>query len=319
VETACRSLSIAATGINALEAKFAERDFAATFLRVIGVIMKVRGRVIVTGIGKSGIVARKMTATLTSTGTPALFLHPADAGHGDLGMITPDDVVLMLSHSGESTELGPIIHYCKRFAIPLVGMTARAQSTVATAADMCILMPEVEEACPNALAPTTSTTVQMALGDALAISLMEMRGFSADDFHKFHPNGRLGAQLIKVRELMAKGDAIPMVREDASLLDATMEMTRARLGGTAVVDRNGRLIGAFTDGDLRRTVTGKQNLTGAVGTAMTLTPLAVGPDDIASEAMLLMHERNVMLLFVCENGRLVGAVHMHDLLNAGVA
>lgn len=319
METACRSLSIAATGINALEAKFAERDFAATFLRVIGVIMKVRGRVIVTGIGKSGIVARKMTATLTSTGTPALFLHPADAGHGDLGMITPDDVVLMLSHSGESTELGPIIHYCKRFAIPLVGMTARAQSTVATAADMCILMPEVEEACPNALAPTTSTTVQMALGDALAISLMEMRGFSADDFHKFHPNGRLGAQLIKVRELMAKGDAIPMVREDASLLDATMEMTRARLGGTAVVDRNGRLIGAFTDGDLRRTVTGKQNLTGAVGTAMTLTPLAVGPDDIASEAMLLMHERNVMLLFVCENGRLVGAVHMHDLLNAGVA
>lgn len=319
VETACRSLAIAASGLNAMEAKFAERDFAATFLQVIGVIMKVRGRVIVTGIGKSGIVSRKMTATLTSTGTPAIFLHPADAGHGDLGMITPDDVVLMLSHSGESIELGPIIHYCKRFAIPLVAITAQAQSTVATAADMLLLMPEVEEACPNALAPTTSTTVQMALGDALAISLMEMRGFSADDFYKFHPNGKLGAQLLKVRELMAKGDDVPVVAEDASLLDATIEMTRARLGGTAVVDRNGRLIGAFTDGDLRRTVTGKQNLTDAVGRFMTMTPLAVGPDELVSEALHLMHERNIMLLFVCDNGRLVGAVHMHDLLHAGVA
>jgi arabinose-5-phosphate isomerase len=319
VESACRSLSIAASGINALESRFSDREFSATFLRVVGVIMNVRGRVIVTGIGKSGIVARKMTATLTSTGTPAIFLHPADAGHGDLGMITPDDVVLMLSHSGESTELGPIIQYCKRFAIPLAAMTAREQSTVALAADMCMLMPEVEEACPNALAPTTSTTVQMAFGDALAIALMEMRGFSADDFHKFHPNGRLGAQLVKVRELMAAGADVPSVREDASLLDATIEMTRARLGGTAVVDRNGRLIGAFTDGDLRRTVTGKQNLTESVGRFMTASPLAIGPEELASEALRLMHEKNIMLLFVCDNAKLVGAVHMHDLLHAGVA
>ena len=319
VETACRSLSIAAGGLQALEARFSDREFAATFLRLVGVLMNVRGRVIVTGIGKSGIVARKMTATLTSTGTPAIFLQPADAGHGDLGMVTPDDVVLMLSHSGESTELGPIIQYCKRFAVPLMGMTAQPQSTVAQSADICILMPDVQEACPNALAPTTSTTVQMAFGDALAVSLMEMRGFSADDFHKFHPNGRLGAQLLKVRELMARGDHVPMVREDASLLDATIEMTRARLGGTAVVDRNGRLIGAFTDGDLRRTVTGKQNLTEPVGRFMTVTPQAVGPDELASEALHMMHERNIMLLFVCENGRLTGALHMHDLLHAGVA
>lgn len=319
VQSACRSLSIAATGLAALEARFEDRDFSATFLRVVGVIMQVRGRVIVTGIGKSGIVARKMTATLTSTGTPAIFLHPADAGHGDLGMITPDDVVLMLSHSGESTELGPIIQYCKRFGIPLAAMTARAQSTVAQAADHCMLMPEVEESCPNLLAPTTSTTVQMAFGDALAISLMEMRGFSADDFHKFHPNGRLGAQLIKIAELMATGNDVPMVREDATLLDATIEMTRARVGGTAVVDRNGRLIGAFTDGDLRRAVTGKQNLTEAVGRFMTKMPLAVAPDELASEALRLMHERNITLLFVCENGALVGALHMHDLLHAGVA
>ena len=319
VETACRSLSIAASGLHALEARFSEREFAANFLRLVGILMNVRGRVIVTGIGKSGIVARKMTATLTSTGTPAIFLHPADAGHGDLGMVTPDDVVLMLSHSGESTELGPIIQYCKRFAIPLLAMTARAQSTAALAADICILMPNVPEACPNALAPTTSTTVQMAFGDALAVSLMEMRGFSADDFHKFHPNGRLGAQLLKVRELMATGDNVPTVREDASLLDATIEMTRGRLGGTAIVDRGGRLIGAFTDGDLRRTVTGKQNLTDSVGRFMTTTPQSVGPDELASEALHLMHERNIMLLFVCENDRLKGALHMHDLLHAGVA
>ncbi|HKT77650.1 MAG TPA: KpsF/GutQ family sugar-phosphate isomerase [Sphingobium sp.] len=319
IETAARTLSTASQGINALEGKFADRDFAAIFLRLVGIIINIRGRVIVTGMGKSGIVARKMTATLTSTGTPAIFMHPADAGHGDLGMVTPDDVVLMLSHSGESNELGPIIQYCKRFGIPLLGLTARPQSTVATASDVCVLLPSVREACPNELAPTTSTTVQMAFGDALAIALMEMRGFSADDFHKFHPNGRLGAQLVKVRELMAEGDAVPRVREDASLLDATIEMTRGRLGGTAVVNQHGELIGAFTDGDLRRTVTGTQYLTEPVGRFMTATPLAVGPEELASEALRLMHLHNITLLFVCEAGRLLGAIHMHDLLHAGVA
>lgn len=302
-----------------MEEKFTDREFAATFLRMVGQIMNVRGRLIVTGMGKSGIIARKMTATLTSTGTPAIYLHPADAGHGDLGMITPDDVVLMLSHSGESNELGPIIQYCKRFAIPLLGMTARPASTVAIACDICILMPDMREACPNSLAPTTSTTIQMAFGDALAIALMEMRGFSADDFHKFHPNGRLGAQLIKVRELMASGGDVPRVQENASLLDATIEMTRARLGGTAIVNGEGQLIGAFTDGDLRRTVTGTRHMNEPVGRYMTAEPLAVGPDELASEALRLMHDHNITLLFVCERDRLVGAIHMHDLLHAGVA
>lgn len=319
IDTAARTLSTASQGISALEDKFADRDFAAIFLRLVGIIINVRGRVIVTGMGKSGIVARKMTATLTSTGTPAIFMHPADAGHGDLGMVTPDDVVLMLSHSGESSELGPIIQYCKRFGIPLLGVTTRHQSTVATASDVCVVMPSVREACPNELAPTTSTTMQMAFGDALAIALMEMRGFSADDFYKFHPNGRLGAQLIKVRELMAEGDAVPRVPEDASLLDATIEMTRGRLGGTAVVNQNDELIGAFTDGDLRRTVTGARYLTEPVGRFMTETPLSVSPDELASEALRLMHLHNITLLFVCEAGRLVGAIHMHDLLHAGVA
>lgn len=319
IETACRTLSAASHGLSALEDRFADRDFAAIFLRTVGTIINIRGRVIVTGMGKSGIVARKMTATLTSTGTPAIFMHPADAGHGDLGMVTPDDIVLMLSHSGESNELGPIIQYCKRFGILLVGLTARENSTVATASDICVLLPAVREACPNELAPTTSTTMQMAFGDALAIALMEMRGFSADDFHKFHPNGRLGAQLVKVRELMAAGEDVPRVRQDASLLDATIEMTRGRLGGTAVVNENGELIGAFTDGDLRRTVTGAQHLTEPVGRFMTSTPLTISPDELASEALRLMHEHNITLLFVCDAGRLLGAVHMHDLLHAGVA
>ncbi|SCW77091.1 arabinose-5-phosphate isomerase [Sphingobium faniae] len=318
IEAACRSLAVAADGINALEARFAERDFAATFLRLVGLVMNVRGRVIVTGIGKSGLVARKMTATLTSTGTPALFLHPADAGHGDLGMVTPADLVLMLSHSGESTELGPIIQYCKRFAIPLVGMTAQSGSTVAQAADLCILMPPVREACPNSLAPTTSTTVQMAFGDALAVSLMEMRGFSADDFHKFHPKGSLGTQLVKVRELMASGNDVPKVREDATLLEAMIEMTRGRLGGTAIVDNRRRLIGAFTDGDLRRSLTTGQDLSESIGRFMTVTPLSVGPDELASEALRRMHDSSIMLFFVCDEERLIGAVHMHDLLEAGV-
>jgi arabinose-5-phosphate isomerase len=184
---------------------------------------------------------------------------------------------------------------------------------------VCVLLPAVREACPNELAPTTSTTMQMAFGDALAIALMEMRGFSADDFYKFHPNGRLGAQLLKVRELMAAGGDVPRVSEDASLLDATIEMTRGRLGGTAIVNQAGELIGAFTDGDLRRTVTGTQYLTEPVGRFMTATPLAVGPEELASEALRLMHLHNITLLFVCEAGRLVGAIHMHDLLNAGVA
>lgn len=319
IEAARRSLATATSGLQALERRFESRDFPVTFLRLVTVIMQVRGRVIVTGMGKSGIIARKIVATLTSTGTPAIFLHPADAGHGDLGMVTPDDVVLMLSHSGESSELGFIIQYCKRFGVPLAAMTAKPESTLAQAADICVLMPNVREACPNELAPTTSTTIQMAFGDALAISLMEMRGFSAEDFYKFHPNGSLGTQLVKVEELMAKGDDVPLVHEGASLLDATIEMTRARMGGTAIVDADGLLLGAFTDGDLRRAVTGKQSLTEPVSRFMTAKPRSVSPDELASEALRVMNEANITLLFVCDDGVLMGALHMHDLLHAKIA
>lgn len=316
---AARTISLAADGLRSLEACFDEPDFAAGFDRLVSLITDARGRVILAGMGKSGIIARKITATLTSTGVPATFLHPAEAGHGDLGMITRDDVVLIISRSGETTELAAIFRYCKRFAIPTVVITARSNSTAAKAATFHLRLPSVREACPIELSPTTSTTVQLVFGDALAMTLMARGGFSAEDFHQFHPNGRLGARLLKVRDVMARGPDVPRVTATASLLDATIEMTRTRLGATAVVDDDGHLVGAFTDGDLRRTVTGERNLTDHVGKFMTVSPLCIGPGELASEAVRLMHERNVLLLFVRDGERLVGAVHMHDVLRAGVA
>lgn len=316
---AARTIALAAEGLRALNACFTEPAFVASFDRLVDLIAASRGKVIVAGMGKSGIIARKITATLTSTGVPATFLHPAEAGHGDLGMISTDDVVLLISRSGETSELASIFRYCTRFGIATVTITARPNSTAAKAADFFIRLPTVREACPIELSPTTSTTVQLVFGDALAMTLMARRGFSADDFHKFHPNGRLGARLLKVRDVMARGPDIPRVTPQATLLDATIEMTRTRLGATAVVDGAGRLIGAFTDGDLRRTVTVNRALTEQVGAFMTTVPLCIGPGDLASEAMRLMHERNVLLLFVLDGERLVGAVHMHDVLRAGVA
>lgn len=316
---AARTVSLAAEGLRALETCFAEPEFSAGFERLVDLIAGSRGRVILAGMGKSGIIARKITATLTATGTRATFLHPAEAGHGDLGMISADDIVLLISRSGETSELAAIFTYCRRFGIPTVTVTARPNSTAAKAADFHIKLPSVREACPIELSPTTSTTVQLVFGDALAMTLMARRGFSADDFHKFHPNGRLGARLLKVRDVMARGPDIPRVTPESTLLDAMIEMTRARLGGTAVLDSAGRLVGAFTDGDLRRTLTVKGDLSDPVGKFMTPTPLTIGPAELASEAVRLMHERNVLLLFVRDGERLVGAVHMHDVLRAGVA
>lgn len=316
---AARTIALAADGLNALEAAFAEPEFANAFDKLVDLIAAARGRVILAGMGKSGIIARKITATLTSTGVPATFLHPAEAGHGDLGMVTQDDVVLLISRSGETSELAAIFSYCKRFGIRTVTITARPNSTAAKAADFFIRLPAVREACPIELSPTTSTTLQLVFGDALAMTLMARGGFSADDFQKFHPNGRLGARLLKVRDVMARGPDIPRVTPEATLLDATIEMTRTRLGGTAVVDADGQLIGAFTEGDLRRAMSVKRNLDDAVGHYMTTTPLSIGPTELASEAMRLMHERSVLMLFVRDGERLVGVVHMHDVLRAGVA
>jgi arabinose-5-phosphate isomerase len=317
---AVRTVSIEIEGLKALAAAL-QTDLAADFEATVRAILGATGRVVVTGMGKSGHVARKVAATLASTGTPAFFLHPAEASHGDLGMIAASDVVLAFSKSGETPELKDVIHYCKRFDVTLIAVASGPKSALIRAADVAIRLPSAEEACPNRLAPTTSTTMQLALGDALAMALLEARGFSARDFHAIHPGGKLGAQLVTVGDLMGTGDAAPKVRETATFAEAIEAITaRVWYGGVAVVDGEGRLVGALTDGDVRRSV-GKSRLDSPVAEFMTRNPVWVGPDTLATEAMRLMNERErpFMLLFVCEAGRLVGAVHMHDFLKAGVS
>ena len=307
-------------GLNALVAAL-RTDLRAPFAEAVEAILTSQGRVVVTGMGKSGHVARKVAATLASTGTPAFFMHPAEASHGDLGMITTADVVLALSKSGETPELRDVIHYCKRFGVAMIAVvSAGAASALAKAATFAFTLPDAEEACPNRLAPTTSTTMQLAFGDALAMALLEARGFSARDFHAFHPGGKLGAQLITVGDLMGTGDAIPRVAQSATIADAIAEISaKAWYGGAAIVDETGRLVGALTDGDLRRAL-GKATLTSPGADHMTKAPISVEPGLLATEAIRIMNERDrpFMLLFVCEAGRLVGAVHMHDFLRAGI-
>lgn len=288
------------------------------FLQAVSAIDAQSGRLIVTGMGKSGLIGRKIAATMTSTGTPALFLHPGEASHGDLGMIARDDIVLAVTWSGETTELGDIIAYCRRFGVKLIVVTSRDTSTAARAADICLTLPQVREACPNELAPTSSTTVQAVLGDALAVALIERRGFSRSDFLMFHPGGQLGAQLTTVADLMGKDNEIPMVRNGATLLDATVEMSRKRYGCTAVIDEQGHLIGAFTDGDVRRSFASKRP-DDDIGLHMTTSPLTIAPDALSTHALKVMNDHGVTVLFACTERRLQGVIHMHDILRAGVA
>ena len=289
-----------------------------SFLETVAMLGALRGRLIVTGMGKSGLVGRKIAATMASTGTPALFLHSSEASHGDLGMISMGDVVMALSWSGETTELGAIIAYCRRFGVKLIVATSNPESTAGRAADICLALPKVREACPNELAPTASTAVQAVLGDALAVALIEQRGFSRSDFFVFHPGGRLGAQLTTVAQLMAESSEVPMVRIGATLLDATMEMSRKRYGCTAVVDEHDRLVGVFTDGDLRRSFA-RERLGDNIRDHMTPTPITITPHTLSSDALRILNENAVSVLFVCENDRLIGVIHLHDILRAGVA
>lgn len=318
-QSARRTLAAEIAGLEALSAALAGAMREA-FAQAVQAARGAAGRIVVTGMGKSGHVARKVAATLASTGSPAFFLHPAEASHGDLGMLAAGDVVLALSQSGETPELKDVLQHCKRFDIPLIAMTAEAGSALSQAADVVLLLPRAEEACPNQLAPTTSTTMQMALGDALAIALLEARGFSAADFRAFHPGGRLGARLVTVGDLMGCGDAVPSIPDTATIGQAIVEISAKRYGGAAVVDAEGRLVGAFTDGDLRRALPAA-GLDAPVAAHMTPTPVSVAPHTLASEALRVMNERPrpIMLLFVCEDGALVGAVHMHDFLRAGIA
>jgi len=279
------------------------------------------GRVVVSGMGKSGLIGRKIAATLASTGTPALFVHPAEASHGDLGMIVAGDAVLALSNSGETAELADLVAHARRFGLPLVGITARADSTLARAADVALILPRAAEACPMGLAPTTSTTMQVALGDALAVALLTRRGFTAADFRQIHPGGRLGARLRRVRDLMHTGDAMPLASPDMKMATALVRMTEKRFGCLGITDADGRLRGIITDGDLRRAM-GPDLLDRSARDVMTPSPRTIGPDALAVEALHDMnaHERPITALFVVdEAGRALGILHLHDLLRAGTA
>jgi arabinose-5-phosphate isomerase len=315
-QAAVRTVRAEIAGLEALATALTD-GLEKPFRAAVATILAAHGRVVVTGMGKSGHIARKVAATLASTGTPAFFIHPAEASHGDLGMIGPTDTVLAFSKSGETPELRDVIHYCKRFAITLVAVASGPKSALITAATHAIVLPAAEEACPNRLAPTTSTTMQLAFGDALAMALIEARGFSARDFHAFHPGGKLGSQLITVGDLMGEAPAVGLVATFAEAVGAIG--AKPWYGGVAVTDEAGRLVGVLTDGDVRRAI-GRPTTT-PLAEFMTRTPVAVSPGLLASEAMRLMNERErpFALLFVCEGERLVGAVHMHDFLRAGIA
>ncbi len=288
------------------------------FVRAIDLLSRVGGRVIVTGIGKSGHVGRKIAATLASTGTPAFFVHPAEASHGDLGMVTADDAVLALSNSGETVELTDIVAYTRRFRIPLIAMTSRAGSSLAQAADAALILPGVAEACPMGLAPTSSTTMMLALGDAIAVALLERRGFSSAEFRVFHPGGQLGRRLLKVAELMHGGDAVPLAPETMAMGDALLVMTAKSFGCVGALDADGRLSGIVTDGDLRRHL-GPDLLTQPVAAVMSRAPKTVTPSMLAAEALAIMNACSITGLFVVEDGRPVGILHVHDCLRAGLA
>jgi arabinose-5-phosphate isomerase len=290
-----------------------------TFARAARAMLDARGRVIVSGMGKSGHVARKIAATLASTGTPALFVHPAEASHGDLGMITAEDVVLLLSNSGETPELADLIAYTRRFGIPLIGVAGRADSTLIRQSDVGLVLPDAPEACSVGLAPTTSTTMTLALGDALAVALMECRHFTPEDFRGLHPGGRLGSRLATVAHLMHSGEAMPLIAPDTPMSEALLEMTRKGFGVVGVTDAAGDLVGIVTDGDLRRNMQGL--LERRVEAVMTRAPATIAIGALASEALGIMNARKITTLFATgpeAPRRPAGILHVHDCLRAGV-
>lgn len=319
IASALRTLEAEANGIAALTAAL-KGELGPAFIAAVDLIRAAKGRVIVTGLGKSGHIARKIAATLASTGTPAFFVHAAEASHGDLGMITPDDVILALSWSGETVELKSLTNYSRRFRIGLIAVTSDATSTLAKAADVALTLPKALEACPHNLAPTTSTLMQAALGDALAIALLESRGFTALEFAKFHPGGKLGAMLKSVRDIMHAGSEMPVKPLGTSMSDALVEMSSKGFGCVAIVDASGDLAGIITDGDLRRHM--KPDLmTTPVDEVMTKNPRTVAPGMLASGLLDLMNSftPRVTVLIVAEGKRPVGIVSVHDVLRIGIA
>jgi arabinose-5-phosphate isomerase len=317
IASAVRTLEAEAAGITTLSAAIHD-GLGRAFIAAVELIAGAHGRLIVTGMGKSGHVGRKVAATFASTGTPAFFVHPSEASHGDLGMIAPDDVIMALSWSGETTELKDLIDYSRRFRIGLIAITASADSTLGRSADVVLALPPAREACPHNLAPTTSSLMQAALGDALAVALLERRGFTAVDFGRLHPGGRLGAMLKFVRDIMHTGREIPLVATGTLMSEAIAEMTAKTFGCVGITDRDGFLVGIITDGDLRRHMS-KNLLDLPVEQVMTRQPMTVRPDQLVSEALEVLNSTKKTQLMVVDAGRPVGVVHFHDLLRAGVA
>ncbi|WP_020177472.1 KpsF/GutQ family sugar-phosphate isomerase [Methylopila sp. M107] len=316
VAAAIRTVEIEQAGLGSLAGAL-KGALGLAFARAVETIVASKGRVVVSGIGKSGHIGRKVAATLASTGTPAFFVHPAEASHGDLGMIAPDDVILAISWSGETAELRDILQYAHRFRVPLVAITSSLESALGRAADVALVLPHVGEACPHGLAPTTSTTMQLALGDALSVALLESGKFTPGDFKRFHPGGKLGAVLTFVRDVMHAGDAAPLIRSGAPMSEALLVMTQKSFGCVGVVDEAGMLIGIVTDGDLRRHM-GPGLTAMAVDQVMTRSPRVIRPDDLAAGAMSELEGRAITALFVVDQGRPVGLVHIHDLLKLGL-
>jgi len=317
VSSALRTLATERDGLTMLMDAIGD-GLGAVFTAAVEKIAAAQGRVIVTGIGKSGHIARKIVATLASTGTPAHYVHPAEASHGDLGMVQPEDVIVALSWSGETAELADIIGYAKRFRVPLIALTSNASSTLGHAADICLTLPKAKEACPNGLAPTTSTTIQLALGDAIAIALLEKRGFTAEHFRVFHPGGKLGARLKLVRDIMHRNERLPIVGLAANMGEAIEEISRKGFGSVIVVNPDGTLAGIVTDGDLRRNL--RPDLrTLPVSAIMTKKPRTIAPDELVATALEIQESSKITALIVVENDRPVGLVHYLDLLRAGAA
>lgn len=317
IASALRTVVAEQSGLAALKSAL-EDGLSAPFADAVEVLSRIGGRVIVTGVGKSGHIGSKIAATLASTGTPSFFVHPAEANHGDLGMIARNDAIVAVSWSGETFELKGIVAYARRFSIPLIAVTAGETSTLAREATVVLTLPRAPEACPHGLAPTTSTMMQLVIGDALAVALLEARGFTPEHFRTFHPGGQLGASLTQIRDIMHVGDRLPLVASGTSMAEAIVQISQKGFGCVAVTGADGRLAGIITDGDLRRHI-GDGLLARTVDEVMTRSPKTVDPDTLAATALQIVNSSAITTLMVVDGGRPVGIVHLHDLLRIGVA